>query len=134
MGAVLTVRDRSSQVSINAGDHFRVITGASAHRFLALILASIMSLAACSGPRWTKTAGETTCMEWRDQMTTENRSGLAAAMLEALWNQDGAGAHPSDALAVSFANAIGQVCASYPTTKISSVGSIVYHTSSEFKP
>lgn len=133
MGAIASGADRSSQVSINAGDHFRVICGASAHRFLRLIVIS-MALAACSGPTWTKTAGETTCSEWRDQMTAENRAGLAAAVLEVFWNRDGAGAHPSDELAVRFANAIGQVCVSYPADKISTVGSVVYNTSTEFKP
>jgi hypothetical protein len=59
---------------------------------------------------WTETAGQTSCAEWLDVMTTDQRRWLAQALLEVAWDRAGAGELPSGDLAVEFANGIGTIC------------------------
>ena len=99
-----------------------------------LVLALLV--AGCGGDdgAWTQTAGETTCAEWIDEMTPEQRAGLAAAVLEILWDRDGAASRPDEAVTTRFANAIGGVCASFRDDSISSVAATLYALADDLKP
>jgi hypothetical protein len=83
---------------------------------------------------WTKTAGETTCADWIDTMTPEQRAGLGGALLAVLWDQDGAASRPGDAVIARFADAIGGACGSFRAEKISTIGSGLYSLSDDVKP
>lgn len=99
---------------------------------LALMIAFV--LAGCGGDAWPKTAGQTSCAEWLDQMTVDQRRGLAEGVLIALWNADGAAETPPEEKVLKFANAIGGTCASFRDENISSVGAGLYLLSTDVKP
>jgi hypothetical protein len=83
---------------------------------------------------WPKTAGATTCAEWIDEMTIDNRKGLAESMLKLLWEKDGAAEEPPDTVVLRFANAIGGVCTEWREEKISVVASSLYALADDVKP
>jgi hypothetical protein len=100
-----------------------------------LLLACVLLAAGCGGsPAWPKTAGETTCQEWKAEMTGAQRSALGAAMLLALRANDGGSIRPPDAVLNAFANSVGDVCASTPDSKVSAVGATIYGLSQDLKP
>ena len=100
-----------------------------------LILALVLLLAGCGGATaWPKTAGETTCGEWTNQMTAAQRSALGAAMLLALRANDGGTIRPPEALLDAFSKSIGDVCATTPDVKVSAVGATIYGLSQDLKP
>ena len=100
------------------------------------VIALVLLLTACGGDAasWPKTAGDTTCAEWIDTMTVDQRSGLANAILTILWNQDGAASTPSPDVQTKFANAIGGTCTAFRTESVSSVASGLYALSNDVKP
>lgn len=99
----------------------------------ALLAVSIISAFIEAAP-WPKTAGETSCAEWLDQMTVENRRGLAEAILVVLWERDGAAQEPPEETILAFANAIGRACGSWRTETISSIAAGLYVISEDLKP
>ena len=99
-----------------------------------VVLLGTSILAGCGGDAWPKTAGDTSCSEWLDKMTTGQRMGLGQAMLVALWNKDGAAQEPPEGKVTLFANAIGGACTAWRTEKVSSVGAGLYTLSSDIKP
>lgn len=100
-----------------------------------LALVALLAVIGCGGGEaWTKNAGDTTCADWIDKMTPEQRTGLGGALLTVLWNQDGAASTPGDAVIARFANAIGGTCTSFRDEKISSVGSGLYLLADDVRP
>jgi hypothetical protein len=97
-------------------------------------LVVVVAIAACGSDAWPKAAGETTCAEWLDEMTTDQREGLAGAILTILWEKDGAAEEPPDAVVLRFANAIGGTCTAWRQEKVSAVGSTLYELSNDVKP
>jgi hypothetical protein len=61
---------------------------------------------------WPKSAGDTTCDEWMQQMTPDQRSGLAKGILNdpGLWHPDRAMSAPGDHLSGLLAEAITRSC------------------------
>ena len=51
-------------------------------RPLVAAVLSLVILAGCGSAAWPKTAAETTCTEWSDQMTSAQRDSLGTAMLQ----------------------------------------------------
>jgi hypothetical protein len=98
------------------------------------VLAIVVLVAGCGGAAWPKTAGETTCLEWRTEMTAAQRSALGTAMLLALRQNDGGTVRPREDVLAAYAKAIGDVCANTPDAKVSAVGATIYGLSSELKP
>ena len=101
---------------------------------LAVALVLALAVAACGGTAWPKTAGETTCGEWSTQMTATQRDALGTAMLLALRQSDGGTLRPPENLIAAYVGAIGDVCASTPDEKVSSVGATLYTLSDDLKP
>ena len=100
-----------------------------------LVLAIALLLAACGGTSaWPKTAGETTCAEWTQEMTEAQRSVLGAAMLLAVRANHGGTIRPPDAVLNAYTQLIGDVCASAPDSKISAVGATIYGLSKDLQP
>ena len=53
---------------------------------IGLLVVTALFVLACGADQtaWPKTAGDTSCAEWIDQMTPAQQSGLANAMLDSL--------------------------------------------------
>jgi hypothetical protein len=83
---------------------------------------------------WPKTAGDTTCAEWIDEMSIDQRRGLGQAILTLLWDRDGAARTPPDDVVQRFADAVGGVCASYRDEDVSTVAGGLYALSDDVKP
>lgn len=102
----------------------------------ALALIAVLAVTGCGDDAapWPKTAGNTTCAEWIDTMTVDQRSGLANAILTILWDRDGAASTPGPDVQTKFANAIGGTCTSFRTESVNSVASGLYLLSDDVKP
>ena len=94
----------------------------------------ILVLAACAGEvAWPKTAGDTTCQEWRTSMRPAQRNAMGSAILLILRARDGVGRAPEDGLVASFVGALGDVCANTPDEKVSAVAATLYVLSDDLK-
>ena len=102
-------------------------------RMLAALLAVVL-LAACAGEvAWPKTAGDTTCQEWTASMRPAQRTAMGSAILLTLRANDGVGRPPENGLIASFVGALGDVCATTPTEKVSAVAATIYLLSDDLK-
>jgi hypothetical protein len=91
-------------------------------------------LAACAGEvAWPKTAGDTTCQEWTASMRPAQRTAMGSAILLTLRANDGVGRAPENGLIASFVGALGDVCATTPEEKVSSVAATLYVLSDDLK-
>ena len=99
-----------------------------------IVLALAVGTVAGCGDAWPKTAGNTSCAEWLDEMTVDQPKGLSEAILTILWNLDGAAETPPEEKVLTFANAIGGVCGSWRNEKVSTVGAGLYLLSDDIKP
>ena len=99
-----------------------------------LALAATTALAACSSPAWPKTAAETTCAEWSNQMTQSQRDSFGTAILMALRANDGGKYAPRDAVIQAYVKAITDTCKDNPDAKLSTVGATLYGLSKDLHP
>lgn len=103
-----------------------------------LILAPILLVVGwfwwSSNPPWPKSAGNTTCAEWVDQMHSDQRGVMADAILNILWEQDAAANRPALAVHTAFGNAIGPACTAHRSEKLSTVAAAVYLTTPAVRP
>jgi len=99
---------------------------------LVMVLAGVV--AACGSPAWPKTAAETTCAEWTEQMTDAQRDALGTAILLALRANDGGTVAPRAAVAEAWVTAISDTCEENPDAKISTVGATLYNLSRDLQP
>jgi hypothetical protein len=67
-------------------------------------------------------------------MTPSQRLGLGRALLEAMWDNDGAATTPSDLVVGTFANGIGTTCATWTDEKVSTVAAGLYLLADDVKP
>ncbi|MES1239594.1 MAG: hypothetical protein ABUL57_01895 [Chloroflexota bacterium] len=101
---------------------------------IGLALAAATSLAACAAPAWPKTAAETSCSEWTNQMTSAQRDSFGTAILMALRASDGATYAPRDAVIAAYTKAISDTCKDNPDAKLSTVGATLYGLSKDLHP
>lgn len=99
-----------------------------------LLAAVVLAVAACGETAWPKIAAETTCAEWTTQMTDVQREAMGAAMLLALRAYDGSSVRPPEEMLDAFGDAVGDVCATTPAEKVSSVAATIYALSDDLKP
>ncbi|HJP87574.1 MAG TPA: hypothetical protein VJ850_00865 [Candidatus Limnocylindrales bacterium] len=99
-----------------------------------LAFAATTVLAACSSPAWPKTAAETTCAEWSNQMTSSQRDSFGTAILMALRASDGGKYAPRDAVIQAYVKAITDTCKDNPDAKLSTVGATLYGLSKDLHP
>jgi hypothetical protein len=102
-------------------------------RFAGLMLAAA-TVVACSSPVWPKTAAETTCAEWTDQMTSAQRDSFGTAILMALRANDGGKYAPGDAVIQAYVKAISDTCKENPDATLSAVGATLYGLSKDLHP
>jgi hypothetical protein len=95
---------------------------------------SIAIFGGCGSPAWPKTAGETTCTEWTDQMTPAQRDALGTAILLALRADDGGTLAPRDPVIKAYVKAIGDTCKENPDVKVSAVAATLYNLSRDLQP
>jgi hypothetical protein len=99
-----------------------------------LVIAAAVFLAACSSggddkydQSWPKSYGSTSCAEWQDEMSGQQRFVAAADMLVRGWRIDGVEDElPPDATVDRFAGAISQSCDGDRSLSISDAGGSVY--------
>ena len=103
-------------------------------RSIAISLLACVALAACGTTAWPKTAADTTCAEWSNQMTSTQRDALGTAILSALRTNDGGKYMPRDAVIKAYISAIGDTCKDNPDAKISTVGATLYGLSKDLHP
>ena len=74
---------------------------------------------------WPKTAQDTTCAEWREQLTPEQRAGLAKGILNGITQPNGAELArqiQADHLSGLLADAISRSCDALGSGRISDIG------------
>jgi major membrane immunogen (membrane-anchored lipoprotein) len=103
-------------------------------RLLVGLLLSMAVLAGCGSTAWPKTAAETTCTDWTNQMTASQRDALGTAILLALRANDGGTVAPRDDVIKAYVTAIGDTCQQNPDAKISTVGATLYNLSEDLQP
>jgi hypothetical protein len=103
-------------------------------RLLAALALACAVLAGCGNSAWPKTAAETSCAEWLDQMTSDQRSALGTAILLALRSDDGGTIMPPEGLAKAYVTAISDTCRENRDAKISTVGATLYNLSKDLQP
>ena len=112
---------------------------------LALIFLAAAILVGCSAgadatkyrQTWPKGYGETTCQDWFENMTDDQRRVAAADMLYVARKKDGAQALPSDELVATFALDLSDIChaPAGETGSIGDIGALTYLAYPEkFKP
>lgn len=103
-------------------------------RRFVVALALAVALGACSSPAWPKTAAETTCTEWTNQMTSAQRDSFGTAILMALRANDGGNYAPRDAVIQAYVKAITDTCRDNPDARLSTVGATLYGLSKDLHP
>lgn len=106
-------------------------------RFIASIgigLALALVLGACGSPTWPKTAADTTCAEWSNQMTASQRDALGTAILTALRADDGGRYMPRTEVITAYVRAIGDTCKENPDATVAKVGATLYGLSKDLQP
>jgi len=87
---------------------------------------------------WTKDYGDTTCAEFVDEMTTQQRFVMAGDMLVRVWRAEDPDARiPTDEEMTSFAVAVGLVCADEELAdvlKATEIAAALYTLSDGFRP
>jgi hypothetical protein len=97
------------------------------------VLLGTVILAGCT-EAWPKNAGSTTCAEWVDQMSPDQRGSLADAMLKNLWVADAAANEPAPAARTAFGNAIGPACTANRAVTLSRAAAEVYVSTPAVRP
>jgi hypothetical protein len=103
-------------------------------RPIAATVLALAVLAGCGSSAWPKTAAETSCSEWLDQMTSEQRGALGTAILLALRADDGGTIMPPDGMAKAYVTAISDTCRENRDARISTVGATLYNLSKDLQP
>lgn len=88
---------------------------------------------ACGGG-WDKGPGQTTCNDWINSMSNDQRQDMAYGMLLGIWRSENAVSEPSIDLAKSLANRVGGICPGIPASIISSVAADIYTLDGTFHP
>jgi hypothetical protein len=83
---------------------------------------------------WAKLAGLTSCLEWATQMTLDERSGLANAILDDPADADYAVVEVGNHRSSLFADAISRICEVFPKEKISTIALGILTTPNELFP
>jgi hypothetical protein len=104
------------------------------------MLAGILLTAGCSpsdgsdpsvakyNQTWPKQYSDTTCREFRSEMSTQQRFAASADMLTGARSRDGGSGVPPDALVYTFMRAIDKPCKLVPTDDIVDVAVAEYLT------
>jgi hypothetical protein len=88
---------------------------------------SLGLVAACAQEvAWPKTAGDTTCREWTEQMRPLQRKAMGNVILLTLRGNDGNTREPANGLVDAYVTSIGDVCANAPDEKVSAVATTIY--------
>ena len=101
---------------------------------VAFALAFAAALVACGSPTWPKTAADTTCTEWSNEMTASQRDALGTAILTALRADDGGRYMPRTEVITAYIRAIGDTCKENPDATVAKVGATLYNLSKDLQP
>lgn len=77
-----------------------------------------------SGDDWTKSPGRTTCREWRNAMSENQRISVTYAMLVGMWDLDGRG-DPGSSDIEDMEAGITKAC-TVPSAKVSKIAATLY--------
>ena len=99
-----------------------------------LAVALAAGVAACGSPTWPKTAADTTCAEWSNDMTASQRDALGTAILTALRADDGGRYMPRTEVITAYIRAIGDTCKENPDATVAKVGATLYNLSKDLQP
>ena len=100
---------------------------------LAIALAAALLGACTQEVAWPKAAGDTSCREWTAEMRPAQRSALGQTILLTLRANDNVSRPPTGPLVEAYVRSIGDVCATTPDEKVSSVAATIYTLSDDLK-
>jgi len=90
------------------------------------VLITAVSVAACVAGGRLDSPDRVSCTAWTDELTLEQRTEVATALLAQAWQADGAVDAPPSELVHRFADAIGNLCQAAPGDTVAVVGQRAY--------